>query len=212
MGNIAMSDARDALRGKLIEFLADPKQFMTTNIVLPSMSSPRNKVEPSTPSGIFQFSFVKSDKSDNLFRIENLDNYNQDKPRFMAYYCHYSPDKMFSMTLGDEMNLMLTPAMNGCSFGVGSDTQSGARLVAHANVSRTEYSSQGIREQGATQAQQIGETIPGASIIGPADYVGENVFGTTVGVRRGGHWSFFMQRWRRPTSGEYILDRIIDIA
>jgi len=208
-----MSDARDALRDKLIEFLEDPKKFMTKNIVLPPFG-PKNKVVPSSPSGIFQFSFTKSDKSGNcpIFLIANPDKWNEDKPRFMAYYCHYSTDKMFSMMLGDEMDLMLTPAMNGCSFDVGSetDTATGSSRTPMSAEPPTAPRVSASRKR--PQARQIGGAIPDASIIGPADYVGPDFFGTTAGVRRAGHWSFFMQRWQRPTSSSYILDRIIDIA
>jgi hypothetical protein len=208
-----MSDQRDSLRGNLIDFLADPKTFMRSNIVLPPMS-PRNQTISGTGSGIFQFSFEKStvSASNPLFRIGLPDAWNADKPRFMAYYCHYSFDETFDLMLGDEMDLMLTPTMNGCSFGVGSATATGGRRVAHANVSRTENTARGITQQGIAQAGSIGGIIPGARIIGPADYLDTDVYGTTVGVRNRGRWSFFMQRWERPTSSNYILKGIVDIA
>lgn len=207
-----------AVRDALIAFLADPKAFMANNIVLPPMS-PSNAMIKGTGSGIFQFSWAKSDKVGTkgtaqcaIYRVGNTDAYNTGDPRFMAYYCHYSTDSTYDLVVSDAMNLMLTPAMNGCSFGVGSPGSNGARRVAHANVSRTESSAQGITAQGVTQAQNIGTIIPNATIIGPDDYVAPDVFGTTVGVRNGSQWSFFMQKWKRPTSSTYILDSIVDIV
>ena len=219
-GGTLMSDtAKNALRQDLKDFLDNPRTFMTSNIVLPP-SNPKTKDYKTggiknKRSGIFQFSFAKSTTATAnrpLFRIEIPEPSNQDLPRFMAYYCHYDSDNMFSLMLDDEMNLMLTPTMNGCSFGVGSETSTGARLVAHANASRTSSDDEGKKQQGVTQAKKIGELITSPTIIGPSDYAQPDVYGTTVGVRKKGHWSFFMQTWFRTTATGYILKAIIDIA
>ena len=206
--------ARDALRGELESFLNDPKTFMASNIVLP----PQRVDTPDTKrpgSGIFQFSFLKAaaqaDKP--IYRIDNPSEWNRDSgPRFMAYYCQYKSDRMYTLVLGDEMDIMLTPTMNGCSFGVGSEGSNGSRVVAHANVSRQTSTPDGITQQGVTQAELIGTKFSPQTVFGPNDYLDNDVYGTTVGVRRNGHWAFFMQRWFRTTNTGYILKDIRDIA
>jgi hypothetical protein len=133
-----------------------------------------------------------------------------------AYRCHYSSDSTFSLTLesGGDLYLMVTPAMNGCSFGVGSPTNSGARTVAHSNVSRTANTSQCTQRRGIAQATNLTVAIkdPNPSIIGPTDYVRDKVFGTTVGVWNGNQWKFFMQVWKRPIPSSFVFDQIKDIA
>jgi hypothetical protein len=223
--------ARDQLRKSLLDFLGDPKTFMASNIVLPPGSplagwdinpdSGHQFQVKANGSGLFQFSFEKVTKTGKrgnnedcpIFSIGTPDKYT-DAPRFNAYYCHYDTEETFDLMLspGGDVHLMLTPKMDGCSFGVGSETSSGGRRVAHANVSRTASTPEGIKEQGVTQASNLGKVIDKPKIIGPEDYVGPDVAGTTVGVWGGGHWSFFMQVWKRPTSTDYILDKIIDIA
>jgi hypothetical protein len=208
-----------SLRDALIAFLGDPKTFMASNVILPP-SSPSNQLIKGTGSGIFQFSFEKSSVTAAfgtatcpIYRIANPDNYNTDKPRFMAYYCHYSSDNTFDLMLGDKMDLMLTPRMDGCSFGVGSETDTGARLVVHSNVSRTASTSEGIVKQGSDQAGKIKEIIPAPTkIFGPEDYLDDNIKGTTAGVRKNGRWTFFMQRWKFISPSTYIWEGITDIA
>ena len=208
-----------SLRDDLIAFLADPKTFMASNVVIPP-GPPSNQTIKGTGSGIFQFAFDKSGVVASkgggtcpIYRIDKPDAYNTSKPRFMAYYCHYDSDHTFDLVVDDKMNLMLTPKMDGCSFGVGSETDTGARLVVHSNVSRTASSREGIVKQGTDQAQKINEIITDPTkIFGPGDYLDDNIKGTTVGFRAGGHWSFFMQRWKFISPSTYIWEGITDIA
>ncbi|MBX7132680.1 MAG: hypothetical protein K1X67_08405 [Fimbriimonadaceae bacterium] len=51
-----------------------------------------------------------------------------------AYWCPYFQDSYHAITVDSAADFMFTPNMDGCSFGVGSDTPSGARRVAHINL------------------------------------------------------------------------------
>ena len=147
-----------------------------------------------------------------MFGISVPDQWNRDDPRFMAFYCHYEADAIFTLELGrqPDEHLMLTPTMNGCSFGVGAESGPGVRLVAHANVSRTSSDAEGIEKQGEAQAEKIRQKIAEPVIFGPDKYVETDIEGTVVGVRKDNHWSFFMPTWTR-TGTTYKRRRIIDI-
>lgn len=56
---------------------------------------------------------------------------------FTAYWCPYAPSELHSVIVGPAADLMFTANMSGCSLGVGSRTQTGHRLVSHANCMRT---------------------------------------------------------------------------
>src|SRR5262245_29002349 len=55
----------------------------------------------------------------------------------MAYWCPYHADQTLSAFLKQEARFMFTAVMNGCSFGIGSATNNGSRMVYHANKAAT---------------------------------------------------------------------------
>ena len=115
---------------------------------------------------------------------------------FQSYVCPYNQSYSFGITISDEADFMVTPTMDGCTFGVGSATASGARLVYHANCGGNK----------ALQANRIQTALPTAKLWDKNDYMEERLGGiysgfneylksTLVGVRNraSGAWSFHAQ-------------------
>jgi hypothetical protein len=106
---------------------------------------------------------------------------------FDAFWCQYEENKTFSVVVGPDADVMFTATMTGCSLGVGSRTESGHRLVSHANCARVgvsvnselQDSEPEIRLVKAREAQQnaqlesLQETHEGDSglqIVDPSKY------------------------------------------
>lgn len=116
-------------------FVADPLSFMKNNIVQQTASSVVGLVgdfalTPNGPTGI-----TPDGKNCNVFSITKGSKSGES---FKSYWCPYSDDKVHSITLGSESNLMLTAKMDGCSFGVGIPSSDGSVMVAHSNFSTSE--------------------------------------------------------------------------
>jgi len=96
--------------------------------------------------------------------------------------------------------MMFTTAMDGCSFGIGSATPSGARMVYHSNLASMGSASAPTQQgdaQNTTLSLVLGSTL--GHIFGPNDYRSSDGGGlqrsTTVGLRalNTGQWHFFSQ-------------------
>lgn len=200
-------------------FLADTPRFLATHVLL----SPASVTPPGTSvhrqSGVFRMRFRKGSAAgtrlaDNspceVYSLERPDAWNSALPEFKAYFCFYEADEFHMLVVDRSADLMFTPRMDGCSFGVGSATDTGARLVGHVNVSRTENTPEGQRQQTRTQKEMLREAMPGASIMSPKQYMpfGSGQAGTTVGVRSrdSGQWSFYTQVWKRVASTYQLCD------
>jgi hypothetical protein len=204
-------------------FLATPRTFLNGNIVLPPARAKQElKSHPqrNQVSGVFEFAFIPSEQSGTIlsnglcpvFRVEAADAYNTKHPRFRAYFCFFEDGELHMLVVDSSASLMFTPTMNGCSFGVGSATESGARIVGHANVLRTSSTPQGIQQQETEQAKALNAAFSNPSIIGSSQYItGEGVCGTTLGIRTGKNWSFCTQSWKR-SGPNYTLHAVTDFA
>lgn len=192
-------------------FLQDPVAFMTHTIVLPPPSATPN------PRGLCELRFRVSDKKGtnlgtgqpcDIVALDKSDNWNTGLPSFEAFFCPYNDDALHLLVVDAAANLMFTPTMNGCSFGVGSATTEGPRLVGHVNVSRTIASQLGADAQELSQANQLHAAVHGARVLGSSQYTpfGSGQSGTTFGVRNQltNKWKFYRQVWK-SVSGSYQL-------
>ncbi len=147
---------------------------------------------------------IGSDKKIDMYSVEQVSKWNAGLPKLKIYYCHYETDAIHTIIVDDEANLMLTPTMDGCSFGVGSATRSGARLVGHVNVTRNKGGEAGSLEAIKQQDDMIKEAMPNAALMSGGEYrpFGNPDAGTTIGVRNtaNGQWRFYTQFWYRPPS------------
>jgi hypothetical protein len=200
-------------------FMSDTPRFLATHVLLSPASLTPSGTSVHRQSGVFRVRFRKGGApatrlADNapcdVYSLERPDAWNTALPEFKAYFCFYEPDEFHMLVVDRYADLMFTPRMDGCSFGVGSATDTGARLVGHVNVSRTENTAEGQRQQTRTQKEMLREAMPGASIMSPKQYMpfGSGQAGTTVGVRDpgSGQWSFYTQVWKRVSSSYQLCD------
>lgn len=118
-----------------------------------------------------------------------------------VYFCPYSDNESHSIVLGDNADFMFTTNMDGCTFGIGSATPTGARRVAHIN----------LRDHGAlSHADQRGTLHVGGladAMVDPDRYMKSShlpqarhteIMVTTVGIRNtgNGQWNFYYQQYR----------------
>lgn len=135
---------------------------------------------------------------------------------FQAFWCPYAQNNTFSCTIDSSGSLCFTALMDGCSFGV-KDLGGGRYQVAHANegtyASRMgqTYGRVGAEMmQADEQANRLNHVLGGGvSIIAPNDYMrdhdGERALkSTTFGVRNGGSWNFYTQRWLRQGTTYFL--------
>jgi len=106
-------------------------------------------------------------------------------------------------------NLMLTSQLTGCTFGIGSQTDQGSRLVSHVqplNGNPDQPTRDGLR-----RVVSNGLTDGVAALYGrdsqPDDGYGDGfVRATIVATRRGTNWTFWAQESRRD-SGDILRVR-----
>lgn len=127
-----------------------------------------------------------------------------------VYFCPYGDDEMHSIVVDQAADFMFTTNMDGCSFGVGSATPTGARRVAHVN----------LRSQAHAHAAQRGTLHLGAltdAIVDPERYMKSShvptanygeIKATTIGVRNtgNGQWRFYYQQFRMVN---YITNQLV---
>lgn len=170
--------------------------FMETNIVHVSFS-PNWGV-----SGRYDFYLAQSD------RVTVRDGgacalYRLDRPgtaqlgeSFRAYWCHYQPDEMHSIVVGNGANFMFTATMNGCSLAFGSKLANGGRRVAHANRSDTMQAREN-RQWDDLQGHFTGKSdIDG--VLQPTHYMSNGgIKVTTFGIRdpHDNDWDFYYQSY-----------------
>lgn len=117
-----------------------------------------------------------------------------------AYFCPYGDDAMHSITVSNGADFMFTTNMDGCSFGVGSPTATGARRVAHVNLRSTAQShaaQRGTLQVGGLSDIMVDPDRYMTSSRTPTANYGE-VKATTIGIRDTGtgQWRFRYQQYR----------------
>ena len=198
--------------------LTDPERFLSGNILIPPSAMSKDSSDH-TKSGLFQAWMVKSDKQAEhvggggpigAYRFENDGKWIRGPSETLTiFYCHYDPDQLHMMVIDDDADLMLTPKMDGCSFGVGPANKDHAHLVGHINISRTQSSAAGARDQSARQVEVLRSALTDRSdIMSQGSYApfGSGQTGATIGVRdaSSGRWRFYTQMWKLA-AGRYYL-------
>ena len=121
-----------------------------------------------------------------------------------AYFCPYGDNQTCAITVASAADFMFTTNMDGCTFGIGSDTPTGARRVAHANV---QGMGQGNR---AVQLDNLALEGTNDTIVNPDRYRDSRrargaagISATTIGIRdtNTGKWRFVYQQWQAPFAG-----------
>jgi hypothetical protein len=129
---------------------------------------------------------------------------------FGAYWCPYRPNEVGAVTVWNEALTMFTADMTGCTLGVGSQAADGAVRVAHVNMQKYDKEEDKSSMRDAQRFYASRASGPNARILDPEEYRrgnpfdGDEVHSTTFGVRRGGVWRFYSQRWT-GAFGEYQL-------
>jgi hypothetical protein len=196
------------------DFVAHPRTFLQNNVLRVLF-----QLAP-TPGHIRQFKFeakpyTATRLSDNTqvpcyslmpvlgqertILLRNAPSANRD---FLdAYWCPYDDDAMHSIVVDGAANFMFTSNMDGCSFGVGSQTPTGARRVAHVNLRSQGPSShaaqRGTLTVGGLDRHMVDPDAYMSSPLQPTAIYGE-IKATTIGIRNRatGHWSFYYQHYR----------------
>ncbi len=212
-------------------FLNDTANFMTRNIVLPPPrctpiihDAPKWQ-KSAGQSGVFTMSLTDLKKQGSRLAdkqpcdILKIEQSSDPKAKtFKMYFCYYEPDEVHLLVVDKGANLMFTPTMNGCSFGVGSEAKGGARMVGHVNESREEATEKGAIKQAENQQAMLTAALFASkpSIMGPETYTpfGSGLSGTTFGVRdaKTDSWSFYTQVWKRVSASEYYLGGVAKFA
>lgn len=187
------------------DFITRTDEFMAANLVVLNFQPDPNRPTGPKMDGVHPMTLVASGQCQDAhggaidkWRIERPDAYNggpNGPTVFQAYWCSYSPDELHLQVVESAADLMFTPRMDGCSFGVGAATPSGARFVGHANVSRASADQVGFDAQQDAQNTQLTRAIGhldggiDASTYSP---LGSGQSGVTYGVRDtdSGAWSF----------------------
>jgi hypothetical protein len=162
--------------------------------------------------------FADTKKPCPVYYLASVDKWTTTPLRFTAYYCEYNENDTNMLVIDDAADLMFTPTMNGCSFAIGSPTNTGARLVAHANVTRrtdvTDVVGQQDKDQKAV-LRNVGafRKDEGGQIFGPKKYLeeGQQIQATTYGYRVGQDWHFASQVRRGVGAQKYEFVKIVNI-
>jgi hypothetical protein len=122
----------------------------------------------------------------------------------------------FALPPAGGPNLMLTSQLSACTFGIGSATPGGSRLVTHIEQTigdRSEASARLAQRNLATTGLIANPAFPGANGIGHVIEKGRpnlgmagdyDTFASVIGLRSGGSWTFYMQK-KRGMAGAYQL-------
>lgn len=117
-------------------FAEDPVTFLKRHVVQPPPSVP---LTGDGETGRVAHFYLVEDESAVVVNLENARVYvikscsEKQRGAFPAYWCPYGENKTCKVMLGNDARLMITPLMNGCSFGLGSYNNGGGRLVMHGN-------------------------------------------------------------------------------
>ncbi|WP_347986347.1 hypothetical protein [Methylomonas sp. AM2-LC] len=212
-------------------FLIDPIDFMKNNLVVPHHAQIGSN---QADSGIHTMCLVKSSVPARqngkdvdkwiLMKYSSRINPATLGGVFEAYWCPYSQNQTLTCVLNTESRYMFTATMDGCSFGIGSQTGDGACRVAHANESgfglkhENIFGMDGARQfQRSEQEQrlkhQLGNNI---QVINPLNYMADfdgalELKSTTFGYRKAMTWEFYTQKYWK-NGGTFFLREVVKQA
>ncbi len=199
----------------LQQLLDDPKAFLTCNALIIYGS-------PSSASGVKRFVLQATDKSGwqsvaggdarnvalYVLYEEGTFNAQGSGPVSTPFDAHYismrerdpksgswgdSKDTHYTLPSSGKPRLMVTSKLNGCTFGIGSRSDGGGRLVSHLRPpldSAMGVVAGRLALDTATRTGFAGHKLD-VSVMSSAQ---QN--GTVIGQRSGGHWTFYAQRFQ----------------
>jgi hypothetical protein len=196
----------------IAQFVADPKAFLRSNLLRCLWAG-----DPLRPRCLF--SFKKRDKQ--AIRLSDrtlIDVYNviplsesdaatarktagaKNSTYLEAYFCPYGNNAICSITVDSQADFMFTTNMDGCAFGVGSESGDKTQRVGHVNLRDSaphahELQLEALKADGLNKKTVDPERYMHSSKV-VAEY-GE-VKATTIGIRdtAAGKWSFVYQQYR----------------
>ncbi|HJZ56224.1 MAG TPA: hypothetical protein VKE74_14755, partial [Gemmataceae bacterium] len=218
-----------------LEFRLDLVAWLTTNILIVDDVVDMNAVQDTRPVRMFTLTKVNGMTITNRptgavytlsYRTvtEHLGVGGDDL--IAAYWCPYENGDCRGVMLGPSAPYMFTATMNGCSFGVGSATAGGQRMVYHVNkevhgidVTDQQAVDAGFVTMAKSQKKKLRKRhVPQTNIIDPRTYgggtvaVNKPVFGnvyvivntlTTVGLRLNNTWRFYTHLYRKTGNTTY---------
>jgi hypothetical protein len=124
---------------------------------------------------------------------------------FTAYWCPYNNNTLGYTILGTDADYMFTATMDGCTFGIGTISETGACIVGHANAQhlQTEDGDTSGMEANQKMSLRSGQfnkvnLVKKTTLFEPKHY---RTFKTlkasasTFGVRKSGKWRFYAYRY-----------------
>jgi hypothetical protein len=135
-----------------------------------------------------------------------------------AFFCPYAAGSTFGTMVTNASRLMFTTQMDGCSFGVGSATPNGDRLVYHSNMPAVNSVAQEFAQDGALHTAFSMQNTHIQTVAAPSLYrtsrKGTLYKATTFGVADANNvWSFWTQQYtiERATPRKYAFKQLIQI-
>jgi len=194
------------------DFVADPVAFMKRHVVLqwinitesrPLVVTVVEKPELKVVSGGGPGAkvFTMSTQCGGIGRNEKVP----------IHWIGFGTGQVVAGVLDSKAKYMFTYAMDGCTFGAGSQTGDGTCLVAHANAKGMAESTGGPASQRALQRGQLqAELGDGVRVMSSLQYQemggqGLHLKATNFAVLEGnGRWRFYVHSWKKLGNQTYL--------
>ena len=142
-----------------------------------------------------------------------------EEDRHKAYICPYGTNSTKDKMLGRDADVMFTPTLSGCTFGVGSPNNDGGVRVAHSNAmswaEQEEGGQMNYEPQIRAQLAGLQHADIADRVLAPEQYnynaakgyrARGNIFmSATMGLRIGGVWEFWYQHQATDNLGNATL-------
>ncbi len=135
---------------------------------------------------------TKDGKEISIYSLEHSTKTSSDAALF-SYICDYKKNEHHYATIAKAAKFCFTVTMNGCTFGIGTQSTDGTVIVSHCNRASVE-------KQRHVQMTDVSkghgkDNLQG--VLNPAIYrVADRMSATTFGIRVKGKWKFYFQSWR----------------
>ncbi|OZG74138.1 hypothetical protein BTA51_03700 [Hahella sp. CCB-MM4] len=149
--------------------VANPERFMTSNVVMQWIQHERPEIVRVGAK------YIEGAGVANLHGARVCFFYLKPEPPCLSvYWCPYSQDSFKSTMLGNDALFAMTPAVTGCSVGLGSG-DGGVQMMCHVNSARIGVDWRGTGQEAARQASSQDAQIryklgQGATIASPVAY------------------------------------------
>jgi len=198
------------------DFVVDPLSFMESNIVVVTMGN----MDPGVKAvSLIEFSDAAGKlhgKTLTVYKLVEREK-NDLGAGFLAYWCPYKNDSIHSVMLGNMAKFMFTPQMDGCSLGIGTQSN-GVCRVAHVNTAKYGEDLEGSLGVDAARGEQrklqknllIGELGKNVQIVSPDTYMRDAdnslcLKATTFGFHNVNYdWRIYTQRYWKPPGNDYF--------